>query len=84
MKVIYESSDFEKLPIHSEPETMSGAIVFKGTRVPINALWNNLASGASIDDFLEWFPTVAREQAEAVLKEAYRELAAATEQVVPL
>ena len=63
---------------------MSGAIVFKATRVPINALWRNLASGASMDDFLEWFPTVSREHVEAVLTQTYRELAVATEQVVLL
>ena len=40
-----------------------------GTRVPVKALFENLESGARIDDFLSWFPGVSREMAEAVLAE---------------
>jgi len=50
------------------PGKVSGAWVFKGTRVPVRALFENLEDGASIDDFLEWFPGVARAQVEAVLE----------------
>ena len=46
---------------------VSGALVFKGTRVQLSALFENLRDGASIEDFLEWFPGVKREQVEAVL-----------------
>ncbi|MGK7888314.1 MAG: DUF433 domain-containing protein [Leptolyngbyaceae cyanobacterium] len=49
------------------PETVSGAWVFKGTRVPVAALFENLKDGASIDQFLEWFPGVTRTQVEALL-----------------
>jgi uncharacterized protein (DUF433 family) len=49
---------------------VSGAWVFKGTRVPVRALFENVEDGASIDDFLEWFPGVTRRQAEAVLEHA--------------
>jgi uncharacterized protein (DUF433 family) len=56
---------------------VSGAWVFKGTRVPVKALFENLESGARIDDFLEWFPGVTRKQAEAVLEHASRSLAVA-------
>lgn len=56
---------------------VSGAWVFKGTRVPVKALFENLESGARIDDFLEWFPGVTRKQAEAVLEYASRSLAVA-------
>jgi uncharacterized protein (DUF433 family) len=56
---------------------VSGAWVFKGTRVPVKALFENLESGARIDDFLEWFPGVTRPQAEAVLEHASRSLAEA-------
>lgn len=49
---------------------VSGAWVFKGTRVPVHALFDNLEDGASIDDFLEWFPGVTRSQIEAVLEHA--------------
>ena len=56
---------------------VSGAWVFRGTRVPVRALFENLEDGARIDDFLEWFPGVAREQVEAVLEHAERSLAEA-------
>ena len=48
----------------------SGAWVFRGTRVPVKALFENLEGGARIDDFLSWFPGVSREMAEAVLEHA--------------
>ena len=44
----------------------SGAWVFKGTRVPVTALFENLSDGATIDQFLSWFPGVTREQVEDV------------------
>lgn len=56
---------------------VSGAWVFQGTRVPVQALFANLEAGARLDDFLEWFPGVSREQAEAVLKHAEQSLAVA-------
>jgi uncharacterized protein (DUF433 family) len=56
------------------PEKVSGAWVFKGTRVPVTALFENLEDSASVDDFLEWFPGVAREQVESVLKHAEQSL----------
>jgi uncharacterized protein (DUF433 family) len=56
------------------PGKVSGARLFKGTRVPVKALIENLESGATIEDFLEWFPGVSREQIEAVLDHAQRSL----------
>ncbi|MBX3244190.1 MAG: DUF433 domain-containing protein [Acidobacteria bacterium] len=53
--------------IERDPAKVSGEWVFKGTRVPITALFENLKDGASIDDFIEWFPGVKREQVLAVL-----------------
>lgn len=53
--------------IERHPEKLSGQWVFRGTRVPINALFENLKDGASIDQFLEWFPGVKREHVLAVL-----------------
>lgn len=50
------------------PGKVGGAWVFKGMRVPVQALFENLAGGATVDQFLEWFPSVAREQALAVPK----------------
>lgn len=46
---------------------VSGAWIFQGTRVPVKALFENLEDGATIDQFLEWFPGVKRHQVEAVL-----------------
>ncbi len=54
--------------VERDPGTVSGAWVFKGTRVPVRALFENLEGGASVDDFLEWFPGVTRQQVDAVLE----------------
>jgi uncharacterized protein (DUF433 family) len=56
---------------------VSGAWVFRGTRVPVKALFENLEGGASVDDFVEWFPGVTKEQAVIVLEHAARSLAGA-------
>jgi uncharacterized protein (DUF433 family) len=56
---------------------VSGEWVFKATRVPVKALFENLEDGARVDDFLEWFPGVTREQVELVLRHAERSLAVA-------
>ena len=53
--------------IEQNPDVVSGAWVFKGTRVPVTALFQNLKDGATVDEFLEWFPGVERAQVEAVL-----------------
>lgn len=50
-----------------DPEVLSGALVFAGTRVPAETLIDYLKSGESLDRFLEGFPSVSREQAEAFL-----------------
>jgi uncharacterized protein (DUF433 family) len=63
--------------VERTPEKVSGAWVFRGTRVPVQALFANLEDGARLDDFLEWFPGVTREHAEAVLKHAEQSLAVA-------
>lgn len=53
---------------------VSGAWVFRGTRVPVQALFENLEDGACIDDFVSWFPGVTRPQVEAVLEHAQQSL----------
>lgn len=53
---------------------VSGAWVFRGTRVPVRALFDNLEDGATVAQFLEWFPGVTPEQVEAVLEHAARSL----------
>ena len=50
------------------PGKMSGAWVFTGTRVPLYALFENLASGATVDEFVEWFPGVDEKQVRAALE----------------
>jgi uncharacterized protein (DUF433 family) len=59
------------------PGKVSGAWVFKATRVPVRALFENLEDGATVNEFLSWFPGVTREQVEAVLEHAERSLAVA-------
>lgn len=60
-----------KKPIVScSPDVMGGTAVFHGTRVPVQTLLDYLESGDSIDDFLEGFPSVTREQVIAFLEEA--------------
>jgi uncharacterized protein (DUF433 family) len=56
---------------------VSGAWLFKGTRVPVKALFENLEGGATVDEFLAWFPGVTRQQVDAVLEHAQRSLAEA-------
>lgn len=54
---------------------VSGAWVFRGTRVPVRALFENLETGATVDQFLEWFPGVTLEQVIGVLAHAEQSLA---------
>jgi uncharacterized protein (DUF433 family) len=61
--------------IEQHPDKVSGAWVFRGTRVPVSALFEHLKDGASVDDFLEWFPGVKRSQVEAVLEHEVESLA---------
>ena len=53
--------------VTASQDIVSGAVVFRGTRVPVKALFENLEDGATVDDFIQWFPGVAREQVYAVL-----------------
>ena len=56
------------LAVERDAEKVSGAWVFRSTRVSVVALFENLEGGASVEEFLSWFPGVMREQAEAVLE----------------
>ena len=58
--------------IQIDPAILSGNTVFKGTRVPVQSLFDHLEKGISIDEFLEDFPSVERSQAIAVLEIAGR------------
>jgi uncharacterized protein (DUF433 family) len=57
-----------KQPIQLDPEILSGTECFSGTRVPVATLMDYLKAGDRVDDFLEDFPTVSREQVAAVLE----------------
>lgn len=60
--------------VERSPEKVSGSWVFRGSRVPVQALFENLEEGASMEDFLKWFPGVERKQVEAVLEYARQSL----------
>ena len=59
------------------PGKVSGAWLFKDTRVPVKALFENIEGGATVHEFMDWFPGVQRAQVDAVLEYAQRSLEAA-------
>jgi uncharacterized protein (DUF433 family) len=61
-----------EVPIWVDPERLSGAPCFKGTRVPVESLFTNLESGLSLDEYIDCFPDVTREQAVALLEYAQK------------
>ncbi|HRN67890.1 MAG TPA: DUF433 domain-containing protein [Promineifilum sp.] len=63
--------------VERDPNKVSGVWVFRGTRVPVAALFENLRDGATIEEFLEWFPGVERAQVEAILDHEIEMLAVA-------
>ena len=65
------------LPIESNPEIMSGVPVFAGTRVPVESLFNYLMKGSNLDEFLDCFPSVKRQDALQILEHYKHEAAAA-------
>ena len=68
----------EKL-IERDPDKLSGTPVFAGTRVPVKNLFDCLEGGESLEEFLDQFPTVTREQALGVLEESKKILLAENE-----
>lgn len=63
--------DWSSCPaVERDSERVSGAWVFRGSRVPVAALFENLEDGASVSEFTEWFPGVTLEQVRAVLEHA--------------
>jgi len=59
-----------EIGIHIDPEIQGGTPCFTGTRVPVQSLFDSLARGRSLDYFLKQFPSVKREQASQILKQA--------------
>jgi len=68
----------DKSLVSRDPEIMSGALCFTGTRVPVKTLFDYLEGTSSLEDFLEDFPTISRERAVAVLEAARETLADAS------
>lgn len=66
---------WEQCPaVERHENRVSGAWVFSGSRVPVSALFENLEAGASVDEFISWFPGVTKEQVSQVLSHAERSL----------
>ena len=64
----YDGRMTDTLPIvHSDPDISGGMPVFRGTRVPVQALFDYLEGGETLDQFLDQFPSVSRQQAIAAL-----------------
>ena len=68
-------TDWSNCPaVERKPGKISGSWAFTGTRVPVYALFENLAGGATIDEFVEWFPGVDKQQVRAILEHEARAL----------
>lgn len=71
-------ADWRKCPeVERQPGRVGGAWVFRGTRVPVATLFENVRDGASVEQFLDWFPGVSARSVEAVLDFEARSLAEA-------
>jgi len=67
--------DWSQCPaVESVPGKVSGAWVLRGTRMPVTAIFENIKAGANIDDIMEWFDGLDREQVKAVIEFAARSL----------
>ena len=63
-----DDEQLARLPVVSDPDVLSGATVFRGTRVPVAALLDNLAAGLTLAEFLDNYPTVTRDQTVQILE----------------
>ena len=69
------SLDWSQCPaVESVPGKVSGAWVLRGTRMPVSIIFENLEAGANIDDILEWYEGLDRDQVKAVIEFAARSL----------
>ena len=68
MSLVIEEYELQRLPVTIDQDILSGAPVFRGTRVSVEALITNLEAGLTLDAFLENFPSVTRDQALQVLE----------------
>lgn len=71
------STNWDACPaVERDPEKLGGALVFRGTRMPVATLFENLREGATVEQFLEWYPGTTREQVDAVLNHEIFEMQA--------
>ncbi len=70
LAIMMSSASAQSAVVHSDPEILGGTPVFVGTRVPVKSLFDHLEAGDSLDEFLDGFPSVSREQAVAALEMA--------------
>ncbi len=68
MTLVIDEQELARLPITVDQDIHSGTPLFSGTRVPVDAIISNLESGLTLDEFLDQFPSVRREQALQVLE----------------
>jgi uncharacterized protein (DUF433 family) len=64
------------VPLSADPEVMGGRTVFSGTRVPVETLFDNLADGLTVDEVIDSYPTLSKEDVLGVLAEACRRMKA--------
>ena len=62
------------MPLSADPEVMGGRTVLAGTRVPVEVLYENLADGLTVDEVVEFYPTLRKEDVLSILGEASRRL----------
>jgi uncharacterized protein (DUF433 family) len=68
MNVPRKAKSYVSSPFTSDPEVMGGRLVFRGTRIPVEVLFDNLADGMSLDDILDAYPGLPRDSAVAVIE----------------
>ena len=76
MSAVAETRTAAEGLVVSNPQILGGKPVFRGTRLPVEALFDYLADGLTLDYFLETFEGVTREQARAVLRHGWKRIAA--------
>ena len=72
MSKVIERKRMTRLPVTVDADVLGGEPVFAGTRVPVKTLFEHLEASCTLEEFLEWFPTVSREAAVEVLMAAHK------------
>jgi uncharacterized protein (DUF433 family) len=77
MNLQSKTAPAREAPFTSDPEVMGGRVVFRGTRIPVEVLFENLADGMSLEEILDAYPTLKRADAVAAIELAGQALKAA-------